>query len=69
MKPCASSLGPAREIQAGSGYWSQKSPVQVMSSPMAPLAVHIHWPGGKKTATPLPTDASEIRIDASGQAR
>jgi hypothetical protein len=65
----ASGLGPVREIQAGSGYWSQNSPVQVMASPTAPVAIHIHWPGGKKTTTPLPPRASEIRIDASGRAR
>ena len=60
--------GPVREIQAGSGYWSQNSSVQIMSLPagQTATAVSVLWPGGKKTHSPLPTDAHEIEITADG---
>ncbi|HYW33970.1 MAG TPA: FG-GAP-like repeat-containing protein, partial [Balneolaceae bacterium] len=50
--------GPRREIQAGSGYWSQNSPVQVMGYPAArkPVAILIRWPGGNKQKVPIKSD-------------
>ncbi|HYW36281.1 MAG TPA: CRTAC1 family protein [Balneolaceae bacterium] len=40
--------GPRRAIQAGSGYWSQNSPVQVMGYPAGrrPEAILVRWPDG-----------------------
>ena len=38
------SLGPVREIQAGSGYWSQNGSVQVFGLSEPPTAVCIRWP-------------------------
>ena len=58
--------GPAREIQAGSGYWSQNSMIQVMPVPEAPTHIWIRWPGGKTTTTPLVTGAKEISVDLAG---
>jgi hypothetical protein len=43
--------GPAREIHAGSGYWSQDSPVSVLATPVFPTAIGIQWPGGKRRST------------------
>ena len=54
--------GPAREIHAGSGYWSQDSFVQVMATPEAPKAVGVRWPGGRITTTPLPAGAKEATL-------
>ena len=59
-------LGPAREIHAGSGYWSQDSSVQVLGVPDRPTQIQIRWPGGRMTATPVPSGAKEIEVDLSG---
>jgi hypothetical protein len=58
----AGRLGPAREIHAGSGYWSQDSAVQVMATPETPTEVQVLWPGGKKTVTQVPLKARELEI-------
>jgi enediyne biosynthesis protein E4 len=60
--------GPAREVHAGSGYWSQDSAVQVMSlGTDAPKQIQVRWPGGKTTIASVPTGALEIHITADGQ--
>jgi enediyne biosynthesis protein E4 len=58
----AARWGPAREIHAGSGYWSQDSAVQVMAIPEPPTKVQVQWPGGKKTVTQVPQNARELEI-------
>jgi hypothetical protein len=55
--------GPAREVHAGSGYWSQDSAVQVMATPEPPSAVWVRWPGGKTTLTPVPKGARALTVD------
>jgi hypothetical protein len=62
-------LGPAREIQAGSGFWSQNSPVQVLGTPESPTSVQVRWPGGKVTRSEVPTMAKSIVVDVSGGVR
>jgi hypothetical protein len=59
--------GAAREIHAGSGYWSQDSPVQVLGTPERPTQIWIRWPGGKITSSDVPAGAKEIVVDSSGQ--
>ncbi len=59
--------GPAREIRAGAGYWSQDSLTQVLGFPFPPDALLIRWPGGKLTKTPLPPRGHEILVDADGR--
>jgi len=54
--------GPAREVHAGSGYWSQDSAVQVMATPEPPSAVWVRWPGGKTTLTPVPKGARALTV-------
>ncbi len=54
--------GPAREIRAGSGYWSQDGPVQVLGMAQQPTAVWVRWPGGRESVTPVPAGASEVVI-------
>jgi hypothetical protein len=58
--------GPAREIHAGSGYWSQDSSVQVLACPQNPTHLWIRWPGGKTTTSPIPSGAREILVDTDG---
>ena len=60
-------LGPAREIHAGSGYWSQDSAVQVLSMTTPVEKLEIRWPGGTKTTTELPVGVHEVTIDAAGK--
>jgi hypothetical protein len=60
-------LGPAREIHAGAGYWSQDSVVQVLPVPEPPTQVLVRWPGGKTVLTAVPEGAREIVVDYSGR--
>ncbi len=62
-------LGPAREVHAGSGYWSQDSAVQVMSAPGASTELLIHWPGGRTVTVGLPPGATEVSVDTAGNLR
>jgi len=56
-------FGPAREIHAGSGYWSEDSAVQVLGTPEPPTQIQIRWPGGRMTTTDIPRNAREIELD------
>lgn len=62
----AEGYGPAREIQAGSGYWSQHSTVPVLASRSRPSAVWVRWPGGQVTESPLPAEAREVSVRPDG---
>jgi enediyne biosynthesis protein E4 len=61
-------FGPAREVHAGSGYWSQDSLIQVLGYATGPSAVWVRWPGGKTTSTPVPAGIRSLTIDAEGRA-
>src|SRR5438477_175137 len=57
--------GPAREVHAGSGYWSQDSAVQVLGTPDSPTALWVRWPGGKTQQVEVPPGANrECRAPA-----
>ncbi|MBN4081081.1 VCBS repeat-containing protein [Caldithrix abyssi] len=62
----ANRYGPAREIHAGSGYWSQDSAVEIMAMPDKPTSIQVRWPGGQITDTVIPTRAREITINSDG---
>ena len=57
--------GPARELHAGSGYWSQDSAVTVLAGPF-PAKIEVRWPGGKITTAEVPAGAKEITVEDSG---
>ena len=61
------SWGPAREVHGGSGYWSQDSVVQVMSTVGNPAQIQVRWPGGRVTTGAIPAQAHEIRVHVDGQ--
>jgi hypothetical protein len=42
-------LGPAHEVQAGSGYFSQNSQQLLFGQSATPKAIHVRWPGGKES--------------------
>ena len=55
-------MGPVREIEAGSGYWSQNGAVQVFGLSGTPTAVWVRWPGGAETRTAVPSGAREVIV-------
>ena len=56
------SLGPAIEIQGGSGYWAQNSSVAVFQAVKSPSVLEVRWPGGKLTGTPVSPGTKEVEI-------
>ena len=54
--------GPVREVQAGSGYWSQNGAVQVLGRRGVPTALWVRWPGGREQVVPIPAGASELNV-------
>jgi hypothetical protein len=54
---------PAREIHAGSGYWSQDAATQVLAKPTEPNQIQVSWPGGKVTTGVVPTGARSIIVN------
>lgn len=65
----ADHLGSVRELQGGSGYWSQNSPVQVLGYATFPKAVIVQLPNGKVYTNAIPTAAKEITITPEGGLR
>ena len=49
-------MGPALEVQAGSGYFSQNSQQLLFGQSATPKAIHVRWPGGQESQHPY--DAS-----------
>ena len=56
--------GPVREIQAGSGYWSQNGAVQVLGRAAEPTALWIRWPGGREEVVSLEPGQAEVTVRA-----
>ena len=61
--------GPAREVHAGSGYWSQDSAVQVLGTPDSPTALWVRWPGGKTQQVEVPPGAQEMKVAIDAEAK
>ena len=59
-------MGPAREVHAGSGYWSQDSAVSVLSRSETVQRLWVRWPGGQTNLVELPTGAREITVEMPG---
>ena len=60
-------FGPAREIHAGSGYWSQDSATTILGVPNftdgeGPIELQLRWPGGRVRSIQLPEHATEHHI-------
>jgi len=60
--------GPVREVHAGSGYWSQDAPTQVMSSASRVTGVWWRWPGGHTNVVEVPAGAREMALSPDGTA-
>lgn len=55
--------GPCRLVQAGSGYWSQDAPAQILGLREAAEAVWIRWPGGKEQIQSLKPSEWDLRVE------
>ena len=62
VKYAGNNWGPAREVQAGSGYWSQNGATQIMGLAGEPAAVWVRWNGGRVTSTAVPPGAREVDV-------
>jgi len=58
----AAGPGPAREIHAGSGYWSQDGAVQVLGQREPPVAVWVRWPDGTVFEAPVKPGEREVTV-------
>jgi hypothetical protein len=56
------SMGPVREVQSGSGYWSENGAVQVFGTSATPTEVWVRWPGGTETRAAVPAGAREVTV-------
>ncbi len=63
----AAGASAVKEIQAGSGYWSHNSSVQIFGRADQFSEIWIQWPGGKETRTPVPPKAKSIAIAFGGK--
>jgi hypothetical protein len=59
--------GPAREVHAGAGYWSQDSFVQIMAMPSGARELEIRWTGGTTHRVAVPEGAKALTVDAQGR--
>jgi hypothetical protein len=55
-------MGPVREVQAGSGYWSRNGSIQVLGLSAEPAEILIRWPGGAESRVPVPPGGRELDI-------
>lgn len=57
--------GPRRHVQAGSGYWSQNSAVQILGYARTPAEVEVTWPNGDRMRVPVSPDQREVVVTHS----
>ena len=55
-------MGPVREVQAGSGYWSQNGATQVLGLSGVPTGVWVRWPGRPEVRVPVTPGTREVTI-------
>ncbi len=60
----AESVGPVREVHAGSGYWSQDGSTQVMSLKGNPTKISVQWPNGTTSNLPVSSPTGVLEITA-----
>jgi len=54
--------GPVREVQAGSGYWSQNEALQVLGGADGAVGVWVRWPDGTELVRPLEPGERDITV-------
>jgi len=55
--------GPAHEVQAGSGYWSQDERPQTLGLRSVPVGVRVRWSGGEESRVSVPEGLDELTIE------
>jgi enediyne biosynthesis protein E4 len=56
--------GPAKEVQSGTGYWSQNSHTLIFGlGEKQPTGVSVRWPGGKETNAPVAGGSREVTVE------
>jgi hypothetical protein len=60
--------GPVQEIHAGSGYWSQDAPTQVLCSGAPATSLWCRWPNGRTNSVEVPAGVREIVLSTDGTA-
>jgi len=58
------SLGPARAVTSGSGYWAVGEATQTLGLASPPAAVRVRWPGGLETRHPADGEPGVLEIVA-----
>jgi enediyne biosynthesis protein E4 len=58
-------LGPVREVQSGSGYWSQNSAMQILAAGEGGELI-VQWPHGNWTTNTMPGGALEVLVSPDG---
>ena len=61
--------GPAREIHAGGGYWSQDSAVQVLSAPALPIKSASGGREAKGPSATFPPARRNREVDSAGKSK
>jgi hypothetical protein len=59
-------LGPAWEIHAGGGYWSQDSSTLLLAGPESAQTVQVRWPGGALTEVSVPAGSRDLVLRPDG---
>jgi hypothetical protein len=54
--------GPVREVQAGSGYWSQNAAAQVLGLVDRPEGIRVRWPGGQEQTVKLGSEVWDVLV-------
>jgi enediyne biosynthesis protein E4 len=52
----------AREVQCGSGYWSQNAATLVLAKRDGDAEIEVRWPGGTSTRASVPVGTREITV-------
>jgi hypothetical protein len=55
-------MGPVREVQAGSGYWSQNGAIQVFGLSGQPTGIWVRWPGRGGIEVPVTPGTREVTV-------
>lgn len=60
-------VGPAHEVRAGGGYWSQDGSTLVVAAKDPLTGLWIRWPGGEESRVVVPDNAREVEIAREGE--
>ena len=60
-------FGPAREIQSGSGYWTQNSATVTLGKRFGVFSngIEVQWPDGSKSVFEFSHQATLVSVDAN----